>query len=162
MDVDRAVGRLNPALAWILRSPLHGLLSRGLMLLTVTGRRSGRRYTISVGYQRAGDTITVLASKARRKSWWRNFRTPAPVELCVRGRSLHGRARVVLPDTREFRDAIDATFQRLPWLARQFGVEYVRGRGLDEAAWHRVAEDAAVVRIAIREGREVPTSGCVG
>lgn len=43
----RAANRLvRPLLA----SRLHGVLSRFLMLLTCTGRKSGRRITIPVGY----------------------------------------------------------------------------------------------------------------
>ena len=40
---------LNPLLAALLRSPLHRLASKNLMLLTVTGRKSGRTYTLPVG-----------------------------------------------------------------------------------------------------------------
>src|SRR5206468_12338216 len=67
VDLDRLMTRLNPVVAWLLRSPLHPLLSGALMLLQVTGRRTGRRYWIPVGYQRDGSTITVLVSRARRK-----------------------------------------------------------------------------------------------
>ena len=67
MDVDRLMTRLNPAVVWVLRSRLHGLLSWGLMLVTVTGRRTGRTYTIPVGYQRDREAITVLVSKPSRK-----------------------------------------------------------------------------------------------
>ena len=149
IDLDRLASRLNSAVAWILRSRLHGLLSRGLMLITVTGRRSGRRYQIPVGYQRAGATITVLVSKPERKRWWRNYRSPGPVELRVRGEPLRGEARVVPADTPEFREAIEATLRRMPWLARQFGIAYRRGGALGDAQWRIVAERAAVVRIAL-------------
>jgi len=149
IDLDRLATRASPAVAWVLRSPFHGLLSRGLMLLTVTGRRSGRRYQIPVGYQRAGAAITVLVSKAGRKRWWRNYRSAAPVELLVRGERLRGEARVVPADTTEFRDAVEETFRRMPWLARQFGIVYRRGRRLDAAEWQTVAGQAAVVRIAL-------------
>jgi len=149
IDLDRLATRLNGAVAWILRSPFHGLLSRGLMLITVTGRRSGRRYQIPVGYQHAGTAITVLVSKPGRKRWWRNYRSAAPVELLVRGERLRGEARVVPADTPEFRDAVEATLQRMPWLARQFGVAYRRGARLDDAQWHTVAGQATVVRIAL-------------
>jgi len=64
MDVDRLVRHLNPLVAWLLRSTLHPLVSGGLMLLEVTGRRTGRRYWIPVGYQRNGDAIIVLVSHA--------------------------------------------------------------------------------------------------
>jgi len=149
IDLDRLATRASPAVAWILRSPFHGLLSRGLMLITVTGRRSGRRYQIPVGYQRAAAEITVLVSKAARKRWWRNYRSAAPVELLVRGERLRGEARVLPGDTPEFRDAVEETFRRLPWLARQFGIVYRRGRRLDAEQWQTVCGEAALVRIAL-------------
>jgi deazaflavin-dependent oxidoreductase (nitroreductase family) len=149
MDVDRIATRLNPLVIRILRSPLHPLLSRGLLLLSYTGRQSGRRLTIPLGYQRDGDAITVLASRARRKLWWRNFRAPAPVELRVRGRVLQGEARVLPGDGVEFRAAVERTFRRLPRLAGQFGIAYEPGRGLTPEQWRRLAEEGAVVKIAL-------------
>jgi hypothetical protein len=83
----------NPVLGWLLRSPLHGLASRRLTLITYTGRRSGRHYTIPVRYEIAGDAVTITAHWADRKVWWRNLTgTGAPVELVVRGRRLTGHA----------------------------------------------------------------------
>ncbi len=41
---------LNPLMRALLRSPFHGLLSGMLMLLSYTGRKSGRTYTIPIGY----------------------------------------------------------------------------------------------------------------
>jgi deazaflavin-dependent oxidoreductase (nitroreductase family) len=149
VDVDRLMTRLNPAVAWVLRSRLHPLLSRGLMLVTVTGRRTGRRYTIPVGYQRNGAVLTVLVSRASRKQWWRNFRATAPVEVRVRGRRLTGVARVVPADSREFLDATDATFRRMPWLGRQFGIAYDREHGLTVEQWRTVGEDGAVVKVEL-------------
>lgn len=31
----------NDFMAWVLRSPIHGMLSNGMMLITVTGRKTG-------------------------------------------------------------------------------------------------------------------------
>ena len=150
MDADRIASRAKPIVSAILRSPLHPLLSFGLMLISFEGRKTGRRYTFPVGYQRSGETITVLASHAQRKSWWRNFREPWPVELWVRGQSLDGVGRALRGDSAEFRDAVEATFRRLPRLASQFGVRYQRGRELSPEQWHTVASDGAVVTIALR------------
>ena len=47
------------------------------MLLTVTGRRTGRRYTIPVGYRRDGALPDALVSKARRNAGGRKARAPA-------------------------------------------------------------------------------------
>jgi hypothetical protein len=152
MDLDRLTTRLNPMVAWLLRSPLHPLLGGILILLRVTGRRTGRRYWIPVGYQRDGDTLTVLVSKAPRKQWWRNYREPGPVDLLLRGRTLHGRAHVVPPNSAAFREAMDRTFRRLPGLGRQFGIHYDRRTGLTPVQSRAVAADAALVSIALDEG----------
>lgn len=149
MDADRLMSRLNPGVAWLLRSPLHPLVSGGLMLLTVTGRRSGRRYAIPVGYQRSGDRITVLVSKAPRKRWWRNYLEPRPVEVRLWGRARRGEARVLPPGSPEFRKAMEASLRRIPFLGRQFGIAYRRGQPLAPEQWRRIEAGAAVVEIAL-------------
>ncbi len=149
MSVDAVFTRFNPLISGILRSPFHWLLSPGLLLITVTGRRTGRRYTIPVGYQRDGETLAVMVSEARRKSWWRTYLEPAPVELRLRGRELRGEASVVAPGTVEFRRGAARTLQRMPWLGRAFGIDYDRRAGLTGEQLERLAEEIAMVRITL-------------
>ena len=82
----------------ILRSRFHRLMSRTVMLMIVTGRKTGRRYTIPVDYIRDGDTIT--ADTSRHRIWWRNLRGGAPVSLLVGGRLLKGVATTEETDHR--------------------------------------------------------------
>lgn len=79
-----------------LRSRLHGLfgLDRFGMLLTYTGRRSGRRYTLPLAYMREGETVTTFALFTNTV-WWKNLRDGAPVTLRLRGRDVPGTAEVV-------------------------------------------------------------------
>jgi deazaflavin-dependent oxidoreductase (nitroreductase family) len=149
MSMDSFFTRLNPLISGILRSPLHWLLSPGLLLITVTGRRTGRRYTIPVGYQRDGETLAVMVSEAGRKSWWRNYREPGPVEVRLRGRSHSGRAELVAPATDEFRRSATRTLQRMPWLGRVFGIDYDRRTGLSDEQLERLGEQIAMVRITL-------------
>ena len=149
IDLDRIMTGLNAAIVWLLRSRLHALLDPGLMLITVTGRRSGRRYTIPVGYQRDGRRVVVLVSKARRKNWWRNYRQEGSVQIRLGGRDLTGTARVETPGTEPFFAAIDATLRRMPWLGPQFGIRYRRRVGLTDAQRASLREDVAVVEIAL-------------
>jgi deazaflavin-dependent oxidoreductase (nitroreductase family) len=149
MDLDRAMTRINPLLSWLLRSPFRSLVDRQVMLLTVTGRRSGRRYTIPVGYQRRGERIMVLVSKARRKQWWRNYREPGSIEVWLRGARRDGLARVVAAGSQEFRTAFESTLRRMPWLGGQFGIAYARASGLTSEQCATLAREAAAVEIML-------------
>jgi deazaflavin-dependent oxidoreductase (nitroreductase family) len=83
----------NPVVRGVLSSPLHPLLSRNLALITVTGRRSGRRYTFPVGYQQAGDRVIVNVGWPERKNWWRNLLSGGRVEMRIRGQLREGQAQ---------------------------------------------------------------------
>lgn len=83
----RLVNSMTKAL---LKSPLHGILSGGVMLITFTGRKSGKTYTTPVEYQRDGDTVIFFTQKER--VWWKNLRGGAPVTLRLRGKDLTGTA----------------------------------------------------------------------
>lgn len=83
----------NHAVALLLRSPLHPLVSGRMALITVTGRRTGREYTFPVDYRRDGDRVTIRVGWPARKVWWRNLREPADVRLRLAGHERAGRAQ---------------------------------------------------------------------
>jgi hypothetical protein len=71
----------NKPIAFILRSPLHRMLSRSLLLTTFTGRKSGKAYTTPISFSehdgeiyaftRAGAAhklITQAGSSAKRSA----------------------------------------------------------------------------------------------
>ena len=83
----------NRAVAMLIRSPLHRLVSGQLLLITVTGRRTGRKHTLPVGYQMSAQQLTIPVLWPQRKLWWRNLRDGAPVELLLRGAHRTGQAQ---------------------------------------------------------------------
>jgi len=84
---------VNPALRALLRSPLHRLASKRIALITYTGRKSGREYTIPAFYRDKGDEITIAVGWPERKVWWRNLTGDGgDVHLVVRGQDLAGHA----------------------------------------------------------------------
>ncbi len=88
---ENTTGAMNTIVRWLLRSPLHGVLSPWLMLVTYTGRKSGKTYTTPVSYVKsAGAVIFFTAHK-----WWHNFEASSPVTLRFKGRDLHGVAEAV-------------------------------------------------------------------
>jgi hypothetical protein len=64
---------MNPVIGAVLRSPAHHLLSGQLALITVTGRLTGREYTIPVMYKRDGNAVRIEVGWPERKRWWRNL-----------------------------------------------------------------------------------------
>ena len=86
----------GPIVRLMLRSPLHSLISKNVMLLTVTGRKSGKRYVIPVGYVREGDRVTTSTLRGNR--WWKNLHGGAPVSLRIEGQEFRGTAEIVVDD----------------------------------------------------------------
>jgi F420H(2)-dependent quinone reductase len=82
---------INPFVSMILRSPLHRLLSGRVLLLTFTGRKTWKRYTIPVGYTREGDTLTIFSSK----SWFKNLRGGSPIVVHLKGSRRTGLAEAI-------------------------------------------------------------------
>ncbi|MFN8474776.1 MAG: nitroreductase/quinone reductase family protein [Anaerolineae bacterium] len=105
----------NDMMTWVLRSPLHGLAGRSL-LITVTGRKSGAQYTFPVNYTRSGDVITILSRRDR--TWWRNLRGGASVTLHVDGKDVQGQGTVIEDDA-EVAKALQAYTQTLSRVPRR-------------------------------------------
>ena len=55
----------NGFMSWVLRSPLHGMLSNGMMLITVTGSKTGKKYTTPVEYFLEDDHLLVMTNRDR-------------------------------------------------------------------------------------------------
>lgn len=82
---------VNPAMNALLRSPLHGLLSKALMILIFDGRKTGQRYTIPVGYQEVDGQLFVFS----HSKWALNFRGGAPLAVRLRGELVRGTGKLV-------------------------------------------------------------------
>ena len=134
----------NPIMKLLLRSPLHKVASASIMLITVTGRKTGKRYTTPVNYiedEEAG-ILTVLTHKHR--TWWRNLRGSAPVSVVLRGERLEGVGYVY----DEGNDLVDRFYDYLcaePRLAPHLGVTLDADGIPDRAS----AESAAAGKVMV-------------
>lgn len=145
---------VNPAVSALLRSPLHGLVSDDLALVTFTGRRSGREFTTPVGYHELDDGRTLILTHS---PWWKNLRDGGPVTLRVRGED---REAIATPETDP--DAVAADLRALVehvgvGRIRRLGLSY-EGEGLpSEAALRDAAEETVILEVEFRE--ETTTAG---
>jgi hypothetical protein len=117
---------VNPLLRVLLRLPLlHRLVSGSLMLITVTGRRTGDTYTFPVGYERRGDAVYVTSHGT---NWWKNLRDGGQeVTLHLRGERLTGHA-VVHEDPPTVADYVHGYLSRhgIKRHARRVGLNFRR------------------------------------
>jgi deazaflavin-dependent oxidoreductase (nitroreductase family) len=131
---------LNPVFTLLLRSPLHRLLSKRLLLLSFTGRKSGKRYTIPVGYAQEGDTL-LLGTESR---WKANLRGGAPVTVRLKGRERRGTAEVIADE-----EGMIAAYRKMLALAPGYG------RAIGVALDANGEPDRAAVERARRAGHVV-------
>jgi hypothetical protein len=106
---------VNPVVRSLLRSPGHRVLSRSVLLLAYTGRRSCVRRELPVMYAGLGDRLVVIVGQPGTKTWWRNFTVGVrPVTVTVAGRRTSCVARLLEPGTVEHGLAVDAYRARYP------------------------------------------------
>ncbi len=74
---------INPMMRILLSSPLHGILSSSLMLITFSGRKSGKSFTTPVRYIENDGIVRCFTSAENQ--WWRNLRGGAEVVLRIKG-----------------------------------------------------------------------------
>lgn len=67
--LQSVVRYFNPIIRLVLGSRAHRMMSGRLMLLSFTGRRTGRLYTTPVSYVREGTNLLVPGGGA----WWKNL-----------------------------------------------------------------------------------------
>jgi deazaflavin-dependent oxidoreductase (nitroreductase family) len=146
----------NAIVAAVLRTPvLHRVMSRIFLLITFTGRKSGKRYTTPVGYMRQGNTIIILTKWFR--TWWRNFQKTAPVELLIEGKVYQGTA-TALTDEAVTVPIITEVIKKYPYNAAYYGVHLLAPNQPDMDDKRHIAPKVVVVQVALEEGQGHPES----
>lgn len=152
ISVNDLIAPVNPLIMALLRSPIHRFASGALLVVSWSGRSSGRRYSIPVGYQRDGDDIVVMLTKPGEKSWWKNFRMPWPAELLVQGRERTAMGEWVEPGSEEFFRLVEKTLRGTAWMAGQLGLtDYDPARGLTKGQRTIACEKAGAVRFELTD-----------
>ena len=136
----------NPMMIWLLKSPLHGFVSKGLMLTSVTGRRSGKTITTPPNYLRDGDTLWVVSWRDR--NWWKNLRGGASMRVLLAGKTVEGRGELVEEEEAVAQSLLEY-YEKAPQLAKYVNI------GLDAAGCpvfedcRTAAEKMVVVKVRV-------------
>ena len=76
----------------ILRSRWYRMRSDRLLLITFTGRKSGKEFTTPMRYVQEGETLRL---RVVRSPWWKNLVGEATVHVLLRGEMRTGTAEVL-------------------------------------------------------------------
>lgn len=132
----------NPMMKWLLGSPLHFFTSGMFMLITFTGRKSGKTYMTPVQYKQDGNSLYVITSA--EYVWWKNLRGGADVKLRLRGKDVYARA-----ETSSDPEIIAAVIEKIyPSFSEEARTDFVSGKvaitlQLQEAGQFAAAQEAA-------------------
>lgn len=140
---------INPVVRLVLLSPVHGMLSSALLLLTYQGRKTGRTYTLPVQYAQEGQKIYLVPGAPEHKTWWRNLRGEAPVQVYLRGKRLPGKARLLVwaVDHEEMILGYAGYLKHFPSLARVHQVRLEPDGTYNPTDLQRAAASLVIVQI---------------
>ncbi|MEO6061961.1 MAG: nitroreductase/quinone reductase family protein [Thermoflexales bacterium] len=133
----------NGFVAGLLRSPLHGLISSAVMLMSVKGRRSGRILSTPVNYVRVGNSLWTVSRPERQ--WWRNLRGGAPATLRLAGRDVT-MLGIALETPEDVAAGLARIVQRQPALRKKLGLPGVTEGTPDAIAFRAAGSTKIVVR----------------
>ena len=114
----------NKIMLGILRSPIHSMISNGIMILGFKGAKSGKTFSTPVNYMEIDSKIYVMSDRTR--IWWKNIKTNPEVEMYIKLESIKGSG--VVYDTRdEVEDNLTLIFKHKPQMAKYLKVAIVDG-----------------------------------
>lgn len=111
---------VNEAMKFVLRSPMHGMVSKSVLLITFTGCKSGKSYTTPVSYSQSGDQVILFT----HANWHQNLRSDTPIILRIQGQDYRGLAEPVAEDKQAVAAGLSAHLHKVRSDARYYGVTF--------------------------------------
>jgi deazaflavin-dependent oxidoreductase (nitroreductase family) len=137
----------NPIMRGLLSSPLHFILSKNMMLMTYTGRKSGKVYTTPMNY--LGINGALYTTSYRDRTWWRNLRGGSDVTLRLRGQDVPAWAETI-EDRSDVADALLQYLKTAPQLAKYMNVTLDEAGDPDGEDIARLAQKMVMVRTELK------------
>jgi hypothetical protein len=136
---------VTSTMKFILRSPMHGMVSKTMLLITFTGRKSGKTYTTPVDYSQDGDLVTIFT----HANWWKNLIGGAPVALRIRGRDLQGIAEPVAEDKVSVAAGLMEHLRKVPSDAKYYSVTFDDQKNPRADEVEKAAKSAVMIRVRL-------------
>lgn len=132
----------NDFVKFFLHTPLHVFLG-DTMLITVTGCKTGKKYSTPVGFYREDGCLWVMTNRDR--TWWRNVRNGGDVTLLLKGKTMSAFAEAELDEQLVATRLVDY-IRHIPMAAKSLGIR-MEDKIPNAADVACVAKDRLFVRI---------------
>jgi len=137
----------NPIMRALLRSPLHSLVSKNMMLMTYIGRKSGKSYTTPMNYLTIDQALYTIST--RERVWWRNLRGGAEVSLRLQGKDVTARAESI-EEMAEVARLLEQIFEADPRMAGYLKVRIGLDGTPNPEDIDRLAQEKVVVSMILK------------
>jgi hypothetical protein len=138
---------LNTFMRAMLRSPLHGMASKTVLLLSVEGRKSGKNISVPVSYSREGSRITIFSSAA----WVKNLEGGAPVSLRIQGIDYQGYAIPNATDLKAKSEGLTRHLSAVRGDAKYFKVTFDKSGKPDRQQIEAAADKNTMIRVRLKK-----------
>ena len=137
---------INTVVLSLLRSRLGKGMSRRLLALTVTGKKTGKPFTFPVMYAKHESDFVIVAADAKSKRWWKNLDPDGAEVTLTRGTTVtRAFARTLERDPRARGKALRVYITTHASAAKPLGIPS-NWPTLDDENLGKTAESAVVVR----------------
>ena len=130
---------------FVLHSPMHGIIDRKILLITFTGRKSGKTYTTPVSYSQSGDQVVIFT----HADWWKNLRNGVPVSLRIRGQELQGLAEPIAEDKQAVAAGLAEHLRKVQSDAKYYDVTFDDQGNPRSEEVEKAAQSAVMIRIQL-------------
>lgn len=110
---------INPTMNWLLSSPWHRLLSRRIMTVSYTGKKTGKAYKTPVSYYRDDDSVYCFTNG----KWRYNFTTETDAKLRLNGRNYMAKGKIFAGDKVQQTNIMCQYFKAVPQDKKFYGIQ---------------------------------------
>ena len=134
---------LNPVMEVMLKSPVHKVVSDGILIITFKGIKSGKEYSTPISYFMENGTAYCFT----HAQWWKNLAQGAEVKVRLKGEDYKGYALAEAEDMAQKTKAMRTMVIAKPQEAGFYNVTFDPDGGPVEEEVIKAAEEAVLIRI---------------
>jgi hypothetical protein len=134
----------NQFMIAFIKSPLGGLFGKGLTVITLKGRKTGRELSVPINLIEDKDFYTIISLRTR--TWWRNLRGGAAAELLIKGEKITVQGSVS-ESSDEVKQSLTQFFTNHANMAKYFKVRFNPDGSLNESDLDSAAAERVVIKL---------------